>query len=113
MLETCQKHLAREGQALVERIEPVWAMTATAFSIEHNGVATSFQRLNRQGPVIEANMTYRIGSEHWTHHFTLDVLSDDQLRQEFDRAGLRWLGIVQPGQSWVAAGTQRDGQRTE
>ncbi len=94
-LDTCARHVASDGSALIQRADPTrgWETGSNSEStIEGVRIRTRVQ--SRNGMVISAVGEYTIGDRTWTHTYTSEVLDDEAFERTLSESGLelvRWL----------------------
>lgn len=103
-LQTCRRHLARDGVLLLQRYDPEWAESVADFTLMHLGVEIDFHLLGREGRRLSAEIRYATPAGRWLHRFTARILDDAELEAELDAAGLRLLRFLDPHGTWVLAG---------
>jgi len=103
-LQSCRRHLGRDGVLLLQRYDPVWAETVTDFRVTHLGVAIDFHLLGRTGRHFSAEIRYSASAGSWVHRFTARILDDAELEAELSAAGLSLQRFLDPHRTWAAVG---------
>jgi len=97
----CAGHVGPNGVVLIERYEPDFARTVAHSSTEVNGVGIEWTVLQRDGDLLDAAVTYRLGGESWTQRFRAAVLDDAAFEAEARAAGLRVDRWLTPQRDWA------------
>ena len=107
-LDTCARHVTRDGSVLIQRAHPEeeWARGDSSESTA--GEARIRTRiLERDGNVLHAIGEFSIGGSTWTQEYWSELLDDEAIQAALAESGLvvrRWLGedgewleAIQPG----------------
>ena len=110
-LETCRYHLADAGSVLIERLDPRWADPAwgleQAKPRSRDGITGSLQDVRVKGSLFSATARYEVEGRVWTQSFTLQVLTDRDVRRALMSAGLRVKAWLDEDRIWLQAGPSR------
>jgi SAM-dependent methyltransferase len=101
VLAACARHVADDGQVLLERMPPEWEPRQG--TSEAGGVRISISELVRDGDLVSAVMRYEAGAERWSHAFTARLISDLDLDVALERAGLRRAHWLDERRTWLDA----------
>lgn len=123
LLAAGTRHLADDGRLVVEWHPPEWfdRVSGGAGGAGHCGgggaggaggsgaggrmgaIDAQLLDVTRDGDLLSATVRYWTDTEVWTHPFTTRRLTDDDLRGELARAGLRFDGFLTDDRIWFAA----------
>jgi SAM-dependent methyltransferase len=101
VLAACARHVAPDGQVLLERMPPEWEPREG--TREAGGVRMTLRDALRDGDLVSAVMDYEAGGERWSHAFEARLISDDAVDAALERAGLRRVRWLDEPRSWLEA----------
>ncbi len=101
VLAACARHVAGDGQVLLERMPPEWEPRQGASEV--GGVRISMSDAVRDGDLVSAVMRYEAGTEQWSHAFTARLISDRDVDHALERAGLRRVRWLDERRTWLEA----------
>jgi hypothetical protein len=94
-LDTCRRHVARDGVVVVQMNPPGWFDAEQEPGREVDGIRRVIRSTHRDGPCLQMEVAYHVGDRTWTHGWSSYRLDDEDLVAELCAAGLsldRWLG---------------------
>lgn len=107
LLATAARHLADDGRLVAEWHPPEWfdrvAGGDGGAAGRMGAVDAQLVDVTRDGDLLSATVRYWTDTELWTHPFTTRRLTNDDLRGELTRAGLRFDGFLTADRIWFAA----------
>lgn len=92
LLRTCARHLAPGGRLLAQRHAPAWLAGLRVGDRQQNLLGDVFcvlEVLDVRGELVEAEVTYGLGSRQWRQHFVTRLLDDAAVEAELAPHGLR------------------------
>jgi len=96
LMATARRHVARDGQLLVERHDPDWLKTAQVGPVGcAKGVEIFVEAVRQVGPTIEMTLRYEMANQAWHHSFRVSPLSESEIEELFSEAGFHsceWFG---------------------
>jgi SAM-dependent methyltransferase len=101
LLAVCKAHARSGGVVLIERYEPRWARDLSDESREVEGIKISFHDVRHDGDLLHAAVTYEIDGQSWTQPFTAEIVNDDRLLTESERAGLMFDSWIDTRREWA------------
>ena len=101
VLAACARHVAGDGQVLLERMPPEWEPRQGTSEV--GGVRISMSDAVRDGDLVSAVMRYEAGTEQWSHAFTARLISDRDVDHALERAGLRRVRWLDERRTWLEA----------
>ena len=101
VLAACTRHVAADGQVLLERMPPEWEPREG--TREAGGVRLTLSDAVRDGELVSAVMRYEAEGQHWTHAFRARLISDEGVDAALERAGLRRVRWLDEPRAWVEA----------
>lgn len=103
-LACCGRHVAPEGCALIQRLEPQadW-LAREGRTWERNGVSVTWRAVHQVGRTVSAVAEYRIGDIVWEQPFTSHLLDDHELADELASVGLRLARVLDEQRTWIEA----------
>ena len=103
MLASCARHVAEDGVVLIQRLAPDRALTIEEGAWTRGQARFHLTSLVRRGKIFAATMMYELDGKRWLHSFEAEILSDTDLDQALEAAGLRRLAFVDDARAWVVA----------
>lgn len=106
LLAASRRHLAPHGQLLLERHDPQWLRNAPV------GLVRKLPELNyscwvdavHQGADATAmTLRYELRGQAWSHSFCVAALSDPEVEESLEQAGLRLSGWFGSTRRWARA----------
>ena len=101
-LQTCARHVTRDGIVVIERQEPRWEPQAGARD-ERGGVTFALEDVRVEPRHVSATARYEADGRTWRHPFVARLLDDKELDGELAKAGLRRSRILDERGGWVEA----------
>jgi SAM-dependent methyltransferase len=101
LLRSCVRHVAADGEVLLERYDPIWAREVEGSEGEAGPVHVRMTVLERDGDEFAAVVRYELGDESWEQPFQARAVDDDEIRAALVRVGLEIHGTM--GTNWVVA----------
>lgn len=101
LLAVCKTHARSKGVVLIERYEPRWARDLSDESHEVEGIRISLHDVRHDRDLLHAAVTYEIDGQSWTQPFTAEILDDDRLLTESERAGLTFDSWIDKRREWA------------
>ncbi len=101
VLGACARHVATDGQVLLERTPPEWEPKLA--TREAGGVRMTLREVVREGNLVSAVMEYEAGDERWTHAYRARLISDDEVDAALARVGLRRVRWLDERRAWLEA----------
>jgi SAM-dependent methyltransferase len=101
-LETCARHVARDGVVLVEQHPPDWRPEAGKRA-GLGEVESALEDVRIEAPFVEAIVRYEAAGRVWRHPFRARLLSHDELVAALARAGLEFVRTLDEDGAWVEA----------
>ncbi|GGF13879.1 methyltransferase [Aliidongia dinghuensis] len=106
LLATCRRHLAPDGQVLIQRHDPSWLDRAQpGFAWEADGVRNQVDAVVREDTLVRMTLRHTIGAETWTHCFTTEQIDFSDIEQALTAADLRFARFVDVRETWIVAKT--------
>jgi SAM-dependent methyltransferase len=104
-LRCCREHVADSGCVILQRHPPEWYDTVQPFTrTTDDGRTIQFTDLHRPQPgVLSATTAYTVGDRHWTHSVLSKQVSDEQLEQDLNDAGLTMAEFLGDDRGWIRA----------
>jgi SAM-dependent methyltransferase len=104
LLASCARHVAADGEVLIERHPVRWFDEALETEVERDGIVYGLRDVVRTEPdTITATAHYRIGDRVWTQTFTTRSVDDVRLRELLTDAGLELIGFADADRAWARA----------
>lgn len=101
LLESCRRHLAAEGQVILQR----WSPNLQGWESREWGAVGEIElrvaHFEHDGDRITATLQYRCGERQWAHSFSSVVLDDHALGEAARTAGLAWARTLTIDGQWV------------
>lgn len=95
----CARHAAAGGAVLVETYSPD-AEWVPGHERTIDGVTLRLVHAERSGSHLRATMEYEVDGDVWRQPFEAMLLSEDELREDAARAGLRFERWLDERRSW-------------
>jgi len=102
ILAVCKAHARSGGVVLIERYEPGWTRDLSDESHEVEGVRISLHDVRHDRDLLHAAVTYEIDGQSWTQSFTAEIVDDDRLQAESERAGLTFDSWIDKRREWAS-----------
>jgi SAM-dependent methyltransferase len=107
LLATCRRHLAPDGQVLIQRHPPDWFDAAEPFDEPHGSLPDLLVRLRdleRPAPgLLSATVEYQVAERVWSQSFTAARVDDEQLAADLGAVGLAFDRQLTGDGRWVSA----------
>jgi SAM-dependent methyltransferase len=102
LLEVCARHVDADGRVLVETYAEDWRPRAGDVG-GHGDLEIRYLRADWDGPVVTAELEYRVGQRRWRQGpFTAAVLDEPTLVASLEDAGLAFDGWIDGRRTWFA-----------
>jgi SAM-dependent methyltransferase len=101
VLATCSRHVAPDGQVLLERTPPEWEPKLE--TREAGGVRMTLREVVREGSLVSAVMEYEAAGKRWTHAYRARLISDEEVDAALARAGLQRVRWLDERRAWLDA----------
>jgi SAM-dependent methyltransferase len=103
LLEVCARHVAPDGRVVVEAYPEDWRPEAGDV-VGRDDLEIRYARADWEGPVVTAEIEYRVGDRRWTQGpFTAAVLDEAALTDSLDSAGLAFDAWLDERRTWLSA----------
>jgi SAM-dependent methyltransferase len=104
-LETLRYHLADDGVAVFQYSPPGWfaAFPDAPRERERDGITFVIHESRRTPPTMSCEVEYRVGDQAWTQAWTCYEISDAELTENLDAAGLTFGQWLTEDQAWFTA----------
>lgn len=101
VLAACARHVAPDGQVLLERMPPEWE--SREGTREAGGVTITLRDIVRDGDLVSAVLDYEADAGRWTQAFEARLISDEAVDAALERAGLRRVRWLDEKRAWLEA----------
>ncbi|GAB1646288.1 class I SAM-dependent methyltransferase [Krasilnikovia sp. MM14-A1259] len=102
-LVTCRHHVDPAGLVVFQQNAPAWFDTVTASSAEIAGIRRVVRSARRHEDRVDVVVDYHVGDQSWTHEFPRYAITEDELVQNLQEAGLQFDRYLTEDQSWFTA----------
>jgi SAM-dependent methyltransferase len=104
LLATCRRHLAPDGQVLIQRHREAFPDDVhEGQHFERDGMIDHIDRLDRDGLLVRMTLRHEIGPDTWTHSFTFEPLDPAALDAALAAADLRFDRFLDELRTWIVA----------
>jgi hypothetical protein len=111
LLRTCRRHITDNGIVVLQRYDQQFTGWDNHDWARRGSVEIRVAAVRRKGNQFSATIEYRVGDQHWSHHFKAVLLDDETLSHELLDADLRFVKTLDREGSWVLASPPRPRKR--
>ena len=106
VLESCARHVAPEGQVLIEGYPRDWQPDSAWRQI--GDIRLRLRSFTLEDALLRGEMEYVVDGQTLVHSFDALLVSDDELARDLRAAGLERRRTLDPKGAWIEAAPTRD-----